>query len=549
MPASTRIAPILAAALLAAGPLAAETPEVLPEACETTLALSAAPEHLQEGAALYLFRRDGYLKVREGSNGFTCLVNRDHPRVLKPVCFDAEGTRTIVPKILRVGELLAAGTEPAEIERRIDAAFAAGELVPPARSGVAYMLSDYNRPWDPQAGRLGWFPPHLMFYAPGLTSADVGFDPGSYLDRPYLPFVGYQGPHGFFIVRTARESRPWEHPLPECPAWVMGRHGELPPEARQFDFWLGEWDVNLRIRQEDGSWPDSVQAVARIHPVLDGKAVLELWDSEPIKGYSLRYFDTSLGRWVLWLNWPGANRSGGSALEGSFRHGRGEFFTEGERPDGTTRIARYTFSDVTPESLRWDDAYSEDGGTTWTHGWRMEFTRRARRAALPADGGPAHTYHDGGRCDLEPFRRFEALTGRRQGVVEERDAGGGWRESPAELVGYRILDGCAVLAALRWQRDGTPFESLSLLTWNTYAETFEEDVLDSAPDSPLHVLYGAETEGRIELTRGPRSPVEGPARRHRWRLDGDAVTLEVAVPDGAGAADPWRPTLRARFPG
>ena len=27
-------------------------------------------------------------------------------------------------------------------------------------------------------------------------------------------------------------------------------------EARQFDFWIGEWDVNLRIQQGDLSWPD-----------------------------------------------------------------------------------------------------------------------------------------------------------------------------------------------------------------------------------------------------------------------------------------------------
>jgi hypothetical protein len=36
----------------------------------------------------------------------------------------------------------------------------------------------------------------------------------------------------------------------------------LPPESRQFDFWVGQWDVNLRIRQDDGSWLDGVQATA-----------------------------------------------------------------------------------------------------------------------------------------------------------------------------------------------------------------------------------------------------------------------------------------------
>ena len=48
-------------------------------------------------------------------------------------------------------------------------------------------------------------------------------------------------------------------------------------EARQFDFWIGEWDVNLRIRGEDFSWADQVAARASIYRILDGKAILELW--------------------------------------------------------------------------------------------------------------------------------------------------------------------------------------------------------------------------------------------------------------------------------
>jgi hypothetical protein len=76
------------------------------------------------------------------------------------------------------------------------------------------------------------------------------------------------------------EPQPWRF---EAPALSEERRGELPPEARQFDFWRGQWDVNLRIRQEDGSWPDKVAARARIYSVLAGKAVLELWDSAPNK--------------------------------------------------------------------------------------------------------------------------------------------------------------------------------------------------------------------------------------------------------------------------
>ena len=98
-------------------------PELLPREKEIALALSAAPEHLRNDAGVYVLERNGFVKVRESKNGFTCIVNRDHPLNQKPVCFDAEGTATILPKILRVGELLMQGKSMSEIMTSTPAIF------------------------------------------------------------------------------------------------------------------------------------------------------------------------------------------------------------------------------------------------------------------------------------------------------------------------------------------------------------------------------------------------------------------------------------------
>jgi hypothetical protein len=83
---------------------------LLPEAEEIQLALEAAPEHLRAAATVYVFGEEGYRKVRSGTNGFTCLVNRDGNQSgdndLKPTCLDAEGSRNILPVMLRVCELI-----------------------------------------------------------------------------------------------------------------------------------------------------------------------------------------------------------------------------------------------------------------------------------------------------------------------------------------------------------------------------------------------------------------------------------------------------------
>ena len=183
------------------------TPELLPREKEIELALSAAPKHLRDGAGVYVLERTGFVKVRESANGFTCIVNRDHPLNQKPVCFDAEGTATILPKILRVGELLMQGRAMSEINAEIEEGFRSGKYISPRRAGVAYMLSGDIRNYNSRTGKVESFPPHIMFYAPNVANADLGTTPEALAKDPSLPFVAYQGPHGFIIMLAGDKQK------------------------------------------------------------------------------------------------------------------------------------------------------------------------------------------------------------------------------------------------------------------------------------------------------------------------------------------------------
>ena len=182
-------------------------PELLPREKEIDLALNAAPEHLRKSAGVYVLERHGFVKMRETTNGFTCIVNRDHPLSLKPVCFDAEGTATILPKILRIGELLMQGVPTSEIDKEIAEGFLIRKYISPRRAGVAYMLSGDIRNYNPRTGKVESFPPHVMFYAPNLTNANLGITPEALASDPSLPFVAYQGPHGFIIMLAGDKQK------------------------------------------------------------------------------------------------------------------------------------------------------------------------------------------------------------------------------------------------------------------------------------------------------------------------------------------------------
>ncbi len=184
------------------------TPEILPLEEETRLALSAAPSHLRDGAGVVALTARGFVIVRPSENHFTCVVNRDHPLNLKPTCYDEEGTATILPAVRFVGEQMLKGVTPEEIEAQVKQRFDSGEFMAPRRPGIAYMLSTGIRIYDAERGEFGTFPPHIMFYAPGLTNEDISTAPaGQARERnPWLPFVAYEGPHGFIIVVVGAEK-------------------------------------------------------------------------------------------------------------------------------------------------------------------------------------------------------------------------------------------------------------------------------------------------------------------------------------------------------
>ena len=140
---------------------------------EIALALSACPTSIAEKAAVYVLESSGYVKVRESQNGFTALVQHSLLTSQEPQCMDAEGARTLLQRMLRVAELRAQGKSADEIKRIIADLLARGELQPPRRPGIDYMLSTENLVPD-EKGVVAHFPAHVMFFGTHLRNADLG---------------------------------------------------------------------------------------------------------------------------------------------------------------------------------------------------------------------------------------------------------------------------------------------------------------------------------------------------------------------------------------
>ena len=167
----------------------------MPRDQQIALAESAAPAEVSSKATIYFLGPKGYEKAREGTNGFSCFVGRHFVKAtettIEPQCFDAEGSRTLLLVYLHGEELRTNGKSEAEIKADVASGYKEGRYQYPNKPGFLYMMSSQNRLRTIPEHGTGIFPPHLMFYAPNMTTKDIGFDaPG--LDK--LDYLGMTHP-------------------------------------------------------------------------------------------------------------------------------------------------------------------------------------------------------------------------------------------------------------------------------------------------------------------------------------------------------------------
>ena len=147
-----------------------------------------------------------------------------------------------------------------------------------------------------------------------------------------------------------------------------------------FDFEIGAWRTHLRrlVHPLSGStqWVE-FNGTSVVSKIWDGRAnLVELEVDGPgghIEGLSLRLYDPNSHQWSL--NFASSKGGGlGQPTIGDFKNGRGEFYDQ-EMFNGRMILVRNIWSDITPDSCRFEQAFSDDGGKTWEVNWIAVDTR------------------------------------------------------------------------------------------------------------------------------------------------------------------------------
>lgn len=184
------------------------------------------------------------------------------------------------------------------------------------------------------------------------------------------------------LVQTFAQS------TPSVPGTTTQPVTERRDGQHDFDFEIGTWKTHLsrRLRPLTGSdtWVE-YEGTTVVRKVWNGRAnLVELSVDGPaghIEALSLRLYNPDARQWSLNFS-NSANGTLSTPTIGEFKNGRGEFYSQ-ETLNGRAILVRFVISDITPNSCRFEQAFSDDGGRTWEVNWIATDTRIKDRMDKP----------------------------------------------------------------------------------------------------------------------------------------------------------------------
>lgn len=134
---------------------------------------------------------------------------------------------------------------------------------------------------------------------------------------------------------------------------------------RQFDFWIGEWDVT-----------DSGQVIASsVEQFLeDSSIIMENYSQKDgYSGKSINFYDRYLKKWrQVWVDRIGNV----SEFTGEYRDGAMVFEGESHRANGKKVLRKLIFYNLGPDKVRQYSEMSLDNGKNWQIAYDFIYVRK-----------------------------------------------------------------------------------------------------------------------------------------------------------------------------
>jgi hypothetical protein len=153
---------------------------------------------------------------------------------------------------------------------------------------------------------------------------------------------------------------------PEIARYLRG----APPESRQFDFLIGDWDVAATRYKEDGSPLMHYKASWSAKHLNEGRMVIDdfkahLPTGQDISSFvTLRTYSEATQRWEL-AGLPALQPAAIAQWRGAWKDGEMLLDAIGKDMAGASIQNKIRFFNITKDSFDWVSNNSHDNGKTW----------------------------------------------------------------------------------------------------------------------------------------------------------------------------------------
>ena len=315
-----------------------------------------------------------------------------------------------------------------------------------------------------------------------------------------------------------------------------------------FDFDIGVWHTHIRRVLDPFSSPSNsieLNGTVTVRKIWDGRAQLEEIEADGPNGHwegmTLFLYNPQSHQWSM--NFINSKIAALNApLIGSFKDGRGELFSQDTYHDKSI-LVRGVWSDIAPDSHRYQESYSNDGGKTWAVAFTGDLTREKqvattakmlRTSAAPESSDANHIAAEQGQHDFD----FDLGTWKTHStrLLHPLTGSNTWVEMDGVSVVKKVWDGRANLA--EYKADG-PAGHLELMALRWFNPATHEWNIDFA--TPNVGTLGA-VPGVGEFKNGRADfydyePINGKSvlvRFSMWSITPDTAQSEQAFSEDGG---------------
>jgi hypothetical protein len=314
--------------------------------------------------------------------------------------------------------------------------------------------------------------------------------------------------------------------------------------AHDFDFNIGVWHTHIkRILDPLTGSSNSVElnGTVTVRRIWGGRAQLEEIEADTPNGHweglTLFLYNPESHQWSqTFMDSKSATLN--APTIGSFKDGRGELFNQ-DTLNGKSILVRGTWSEIKPDSHRYEESYSADGGQSWHPAFIANLTREKQLA--PSDEGTDSGTSEGDSLSATSDERhdfdFDLGTWKTHStrLLHPLTGSNDWVEMDGLSVVKKVWDGRANLA--EYSADGTAghVELMALRWFNPTTHEWNIDFATPKVGTLGVPGVGQFKNGRVDFY--DYEPINGKSvlvRFSMWKTGADTAQSEQAFSDDGG---------------